>query len=109
MARKVKWTEIAWGDLVELFDYIAKDSHYYAAGFVSEVRDAARSLSYMAERGRVVPEFGDPTIRELFIKRYRLIYQVRERNVYIIGLVHGARDLLAFWEREKRPNLEHGE
>lgn len=50
MARKVKWTEIAWGDLVEVSDYIAKDSHYYAAGFVREVCDAARSLSYMAER-----------------------------------------------------------
>ncbi len=40
MARKVKWTEIAWGDLVEVSDYIAKDSHCYAAGFVREVRDA---------------------------------------------------------------------
>ena len=33
MARKVKWTQIAWGDLEEVSDYIAKDSHYYAAGF----------------------------------------------------------------------------
>ncbi len=41
MARKVKCTEIAWGDLVEVSDYIAKDSHYYAAGFVREVRDAS--------------------------------------------------------------------
>lgn len=46
MARKVKWTEIGWGDLVEVSDYIAKDSHYYAAGFVRKVRDAALYLSY---------------------------------------------------------------
>jgi len=104
MARKVEWTKVAWSDLEEGSDYIAKDSRYYAAAFVREVRDAARSLTYLAERGRVVPEFGDPTIRELFVRRYRLIYQVTEQSVYIIGFIHGARDLLAFWEREGRPS-----
>lgn len=105
MARKVEWTEVAWSDLQEGSDYIAKDSRYYAAAFVREVRDAARSLAYLAERGRVVPEFSDPTIRELFVRRYRLIYQVMEQTVYIIGFIHGARDLLALWGREGRPSL----
>ena len=104
MARKVEWTEIAWSDLEEVADYIAKDSHYYAAAFVREVRDAGRSLAYMAERGRVVPEFGDPNIRELFVRKYRLIYQMTENTIYIIGFIHGARDLLAIWEREEHPN-----
>jgi len=105
MARKVKWTEVAWSDLERVSDYIAKDSHYYAAAFVREVRDAARSLAYLAERGRVVPELGDPTIREPLVGRYRLIYQVTEQTVYIVGFIHGARDLLALWEREERPGL----
>lgn len=104
MARKIKWTEVAWSDLEEVSDYIAKDSRYYAAAFVREVRDAARSLAYFSERGRVVPEFGDPTIHELFVRRYRLIYQVTDQTVYIIGFIHGARDLLALWEREGRPS-----
>lgn len=104
MARKVKWTEVAWSDLEEVADYIVKDSRYYAAAFVREVRNAARSLAYLAERGRIVPEFGDPTIRELFVKRYRLIYRVTEQTVYIIGFIHGTRDLLALWEREGRPS-----
>ena len=104
MARTVKWTEIAWTDLEKVSDYIAKDSRYYAAAFVREVRDAARSLAYLAERGRIVPEFGDPAIRELFVRRYRLIYQVTDQTAYIIGFIHGARDLLALWEREGRPS-----
>jgi plasmid stabilization system protein ParE len=102
MARKVAWTEAAWSDLEGVSDYIAKDSPYYAATFVREVRDAARSLAYLSERGRVVPEFGDPTIRELLVRRYRLVYQVTEQMVYIIGFIHGARDLTELWEREKR-------
>ena len=50
MARKVEWTKVAWSDLEGVSDYIAKDSRYYAAAFVREVRDAARSLIYLAER-----------------------------------------------------------
>ena len=53
MARKVKWTAATWNDL-EAVDYIARDSPHYAAAFVREVRDAARSLAYLVERGRVV-------------------------------------------------------
>jgi len=68
MARKVMWTESAWRDLEEVADYIAKDSSHYAAAFAREVRDAARTLAYLAERGHVVPEFNDPSIRELFVK-----------------------------------------
>jgi toxin ParE1/3/4 len=82
MARKVTWTAVAWSDLEDVADYIAKDTRYYAATFVREMRDAARSLEYLAERGRVVPEFSNPTIRELFVRRYRLIYQVTEQTVY---------------------------
>ncbi len=104
MARKVMWAEAAWNDLEEVADYIAKDSPHYAAAFVREVRDAARSLAYLAERGRAVPEFNDPCIRELLVRSYRLIYQVGEKAVYIVGFIHGARDLWAFWEREGRPH-----
>ena len=102
MARKVMWIESAWRDLEEVADYIAKDSFHYAAAFVREARDAARTLAYLAERGLVVPEFNDPSIRELFVRGYRLIYQVAEQTVYIIGFIHGARDLWTLWERERR-------
>jgi plasmid stabilization system protein ParE len=102
MAWKVTWTESAWIDLEEVADYIGKDSPHYAGAFVREVRDAARSLGYLAERGRTVPEFNDPSIRELFVRSYRLIYQVTGQTVYIVGFIHGARDLVALWESERR-------
>ncbi len=104
MARELTWTETAWKDLEEVADYIGKDSPHYAAAFVLELRDAARSLIYLAERGRAVPEFNDPNIHELFVRSYRLIYQVTEQAVYIIGFIHGARDLWALWKREGRPH-----
>jgi plasmid stabilization system protein ParE len=102
MARKVIWTEVAWRDLEEAADYIAEDSPHYAAALVREVREAARSLAYLAERGRVVPEFEHPKIRELIVRSYRLIYRVAEEAVHIIGFIHGARDLETLWRRKVR-------
>ena len=60
---------------------------------------AARALSTLAERGRVVPEARSGDIRELFVKGYRLIYWITPSTVTVIAFVHGARDLGALWER----------
>jgi hypothetical protein len=37
------------------------------------------------------------------VRSYRLVYQLTNEAVHIIGLIHGARDLEALWEREERP------
>jgi toxin ParE1/3/4 len=102
VARQVAWTETAWRDLERAADYIAEDSPGYAAALVRRARDQARSLEEMAERGRVVPELDQLTVRELIIGSYRLIYEIRDANVYVLGLIHGARDLTAMWDSETR-------
>ena len=96
MAWKVKWSESAWLDLFQIAEYISKDSQQYAATFVRETREAARSLKLMPRRGRIVPEVGDPAIRELFVASFRLIYQVSDTDVFILALIHGKRDLEPF-------------
>ena len=96
------WTASAWDDLEEVAKYIAKDSPHYAAAFVREERDGARSLVSFADRGRIVPEFSDASIRELFVGSYRLVYQVRGQTVFVLGFIHGARDLRVLWERQGR-------
>jgi plasmid stabilization system protein ParE len=93
MARKVAWTAPAWDDLEVAADYIARDSEFYAASFVQEVRDAAESLSDFAERGQTVPEFGDESIRELLVKPYRLVYKITDEHVFILAFIHGSRRL----------------
>jgi len=103
MARRLRWTETALGDLEHSADYIARDSPRYSAAFVRRIRDAARSLKTFAERGRVVPELADPQVRELLVGSYRLIYEIRGREAAVVlALVHGARDLPSLWTRENR-------
>ncbi len=54
----------------------------------------------MAERGRTVPELEEAAVRELIIGSYRLIYEIEDFDVYVLGLIHGARDLAALWQEE---------
>lgn len=96
MDREITWTDPAWEDVENAADYIAQDSKFYAAAFVEEIKEAAASLANFAERGQVVPEFGDESIRELLVRSYRLIYKVSEKQVLILTLVHGAQRLRRF-------------
>ena len=63
------------------------------------VLGVAESLDRLSERGRVVPEIGDQSIREMFVYSYRLLYQVSEDEVRILGFLHGARDFQR-WRRD---------
>jgi plasmid stabilization system protein ParE len=93
MARRIDWADPAWADLESAADYIARDSPSYAAAFVQEVKQAVDSLSELADRGQIVPEFRDPTIRELLVKPYRVVYQVLPTEVRIVAVIHGSRRL----------------
>lgn len=56
----------------------------------------------MPLRGRVVPELDDETVREIFVRQYRLVCRVKEEGIYLIGVIHGARDLGALFRRGSR-------
>jgi plasmid stabilization system protein ParE len=83
---------------------IAQTSPEGAGRVLIRVLETAATLSTLAERGRVVPEIGEPTLRELFVYDYRLMYQVRGDRVVIRAFLHGARDF-SKWRREQAPEL----
>lgn len=90
--REVIWTTSARNELDDIVTYIAKDAPLSALAFLEDVFNIADTLGTLAKRGRVVPELQNPYIRELFIKPYRLLYEIQDRAVYVLGLVHGARN-----------------
>ncbi len=96
MDRKVIWSAEALSDLESVFTYIVRDSHFYAAAVVREIWDASRSLTQFAQRGRMVPEYGNPHVREIFVRGCRLIYAIDPSHVSILTLIHGKRDLKKF-------------
>jgi toxin ParE1/3/4 len=102
MARQVVWAYGAEEDLDTASAYIHKDSPAYAASFVNRALQVGHSLSELAERGRIVPEFMDEKIREIFVYSYRLIYRIESDRISILGLVHGRRDFQTSWVEKDR-------
>jgi len=88
----VIWSTPARNDLKQIYDYIAKDSKYYATNVVEKIITKAENLNEFQGIGRVVPEIGDENVRELFIYSYRLIYEVAPDNIQILAIIHGKRD-----------------
>lgn len=71
MAYEVVWTESAVASLVDAIEYTARDSPSYAAAFAVRAERVAASLASLPERGRRVPEFNDPDVRELPVGNWR--------------------------------------
>jgi addiction module RelE/StbE family toxin len=93
MAYQVVWSPNAIEDVDEIASYIAKDSVAYAAAVVRKILDTTRNLSNFPLSGRIVPELGDPAIREKLVYSYRVIYRVEAETITIAAVIHGKRQL----------------
>jgi plasmid stabilization system protein ParE len=93
VAYEVEWAESAIVSLVEAIDYVSKASPSYAATLAMAADRVGLSLVDLPDRGRRVTEFDDPSVRELPVGSYRLIYRVRPARVSILAFVHTSRDL----------------
>lgn len=93
MARLIIWSLRATEDLGAIAAYIAHDSEAYAASVVRNVLQKTRILAEFPQIGRVVPEFDDESIRELFAYSYRIIYSVNQEEINVAAVIHGKREL----------------
>jgi len=93
MGFKVFLSDEALTDLERIVAYIAFDNPEAAQRMGDQLLDATETLAELTERGRVVPEFRRPEIREIIVRSYRIIYRVSksEKSVEIIRFWHGAR------------------
>ncbi len=88
---RVRWTKRARAQLLEIFDFIAADRPSTAERVVGRLRNATRGLARHPLRGRRVPEFDDPAIRERLVTPYRIIYTVQVEDIFILAVYHGRR------------------
>ncbi len=62
---------------------------------IMRIRAGVRLLAQHPEQGRVVPEYGDPAIRELIVAPYRVVYRYSaDRNVVQVVAVYHSAQLL---------------
>ncbi|MBW1796446.1 MAG: type II toxin-antitoxin system RelE/ParE family toxin [Deltaproteobacteria bacterium] len=89
---KVIWAPSALEDVDSIAEYISRDSAYQAALFVVRLFEATDRLQEFSLSGRVIPEIGDQSSREIIYGSYRIMYRIENDEVWITGVVHGARN-----------------
>jgi len=98
----VNWSKPAKFDLKQIHDYIVRDSKFYAKKISLEIVEKSEKLNLFPDVGRIVPEMGDPRIRELLIYSYRLIYEVFPEKVEVLALIHSKRNFINDLLNEQR-------
>jgi toxin ParE1/3/4 len=103
MKRRVLLTAGAERDIEEIYDHIAEfDSKASAEHVLDRLLEVADDLSVLPERGTVPKELralGIREYRQLFFKPYRVIYRIVGRDVVIVLVADGRREMQSLLER----------
>ncbi len=94
---EVYLVEDAEKDLFDIYSYIARNDSGESASYVFDsIQDKCLSLSTLPARGHVPPELeriGIFDYLEVHFKPYRIMYQIRENEIYIHCILDGRRSL----------------
>ena len=90
---KIKWSHEALERLIEIEEYISKDSPARSIQLVDQLIEQAELLSGKPRMGRTVPELASPDIRELIFKKYRIVYRLKINSIEILTVFEGHRML----------------
>ncbi|HBH01982.1 MAG TPA: type II toxin-antitoxin system RelE/ParE family toxin [Candidatus Rokubacteria bacterium] len=88
---QVVWAPQAIQDVEAIRAHVGRDSLHYADLLVQRLIAAVERLTDNPRSGRVVPELGDESIREVIHGNYRIVYRRRHDIVEIATVFHGAR------------------
>lgn len=89
----VIWTREALEKLSEIEKFIATDSPERAETFINYLIERGESISHNPKIGRTVPEILNPEIREIIVKKYRIVYRIKKGKIEILTVFEGHRRL----------------
>jgi plasmid stabilization system protein ParE len=93
---QVIWTNNAKYDLENIIEYIKINSISNAKKIFLEIKEKCSNLYYFPLKCRVVPQLqqiGIVKYRELIHKRWRIIYKIDNKKVYILIVVDSNRNV----------------
>ena len=89
----VIWSDPAKSDLRSIHDFIAKSTVHYAKKVVQDIRKRADTFDFLPNKGIKMPELDDENVREQSVYSYRIIYEIKHPDLYILAVVHKRRSL----------------
>ena len=90
---QINWTDDAKLDLKNIYEFISKESEYYAELTVFKIISKTELLNNNVNIGKVIKEKHNPFFRELLYKQYRIMYKVLgDQQVDILNISHSSRN-----------------
>ncbi|MEM8600915.1 MAG: type II toxin-antitoxin system RelE/ParE family toxin [Bacteroidota bacterium] len=89
----IHWSTRALERASEAMDYIARYDADRAERWVEDLFEHTEKISDFPRMGRVVPEVGRDTIREVFFEQFRVIYRITPARIEIMTLRHMRENL----------------
>jgi toxin ParE1/3/4 len=88
---KILFTPTGRRQFLEAIAYILRDKPSAAATFRQKAEKSLSRLKKFPESGRPLPEFPDHPFRGVILKPYRFFYRIKDENVWIVAVWHGAQ------------------
>jgi addiction module RelE/StbE family toxin len=88
---RIVWAPQALDDVQAIRDYLSRSSVQYATLITELIVTAVGRLERHPRSGRIVPEVGEPSLREVIVRDYRIVYRLRRDLAEILTVFHGAR------------------
>jgi len=89
--KRLVWSPRAIRDLEAIQDYVGLDSRAYADLVVQRLVRTPERLQQFPESGRIVSERDDPSLRELIVRPFRIVYRLRGDSVEIVTVFRATR------------------
>lgn len=90
---KVIWAPLAEQQVADAFAYIASERPAAAVKWFERLVNKTESLSTLPDQGRMVSEAQLPSLREVLVEPYRVVYHRGEDLLVILAVQHERRDL----------------
>jgi plasmid stabilization system protein ParE len=96
MSYRIVIEQPAYADLDEAYEWIAQYSPEKATLWYFDKTERIESLQNNPKRCSLAPEnhFFPEEIRQLLFEKYRILFTVRDEEVHVLHIRHGARDTL---------------
>lgn len=88
---RLVWTPQAIADLEAIQDFVSRDSPRYADVVLDRLFEAVERLREFPRSGRVVPEIGRESIREVIMGVYRIVYRLVEDKAEVVTVFRSSR------------------
>ena len=91
---RVRWSERAYEQVVEIFEYVARDRPNAAEGVLLSFFDRVELLVALPEQGHVWGDGSRPDLRVILHESHRIVYRVGDDEIAVLSVRHTRMEIV---------------